>query len=114
MSDAGLYRTDDAPCFRSGSVRLHRAAQAARDVACRVHRAWSGWSARRASIRSSALVAILPSPSAAGAAGALNMWYDADIDRLMGRTAKRPIPAGKVTGEEALDLRARAVGLRRG
>jgi heme O synthase-like polyprenyltransferase len=29
-----------------------------------------------------------------GASGALNMWYDADIDAVMGRTAKRPIPPG--------------------
>ncbi|MDC7786557.1 heme o synthase [Rhodoplanes sp. TEM] len=38
----------------------------------------------------------------AGAAGALNMWWDADIDRVMTRTARRPIPAGRVTGGEAL------------
>src|SRR5262249_21837937 len=37
----------------------------------------------------------------AGAAGALNMWYDADIDALMARTAQRPIPAGRVTRGEA-------------
>ncbi|PTW62264.1 protoheme IX farnesyltransferase [Breoghania corrubedonensis] len=37
----------------------------------------------------------------AGASGALNMWYDADIDRVMTRTAKRPVPAGRVTGDEA-------------
>jgi protoheme IX farnesyltransferase len=38
----------------------------------------------------------------AGAAGALNMWYDADIDAVMRRTARRPIPTGRVTGGEAL------------
>src|SRR6185503_10535230 len=38
----------------------------------------------------------------AGAAGALNMWYDADIDALMKRTAGRPIPAGNVRPGEAL------------
>src|SRR5690349_23595077 len=38
----------------------------------------------------------------AGAAGALNMWYDADIDAVMTRTASRPIPAGRVTRGEAL------------
>ncbi len=38
----------------------------------------------------------------AGASGCLNMWYDADVDALMGRTAKRPIPSGKVTPDEAL------------
>ena len=38
----------------------------------------------------------------AGAAGALNMWYDADVDRLMSRTAARPIPRGRVRPGEAL------------
>jgi heme o synthase len=38
----------------------------------------------------------------AGAAGVLNMWYDADIDAVMRRTAARPIPAGRVTPGEAL------------
>jgi len=38
----------------------------------------------------------------AGAAGALNMWYDADIDAVMRRTCRRPIPTGKVAGGEAL------------
>ncbi|MEJ6389349.1 heme o synthase [Gymnodinialimonas ulvae] len=40
----------------------------------------------------------------AGASGALNMWYDADIDAVMKRTAKRPVPAGKVPAGEALSL----------
>ncbi len=34
----------------------------------------------------------------AGAAGALNMWYDADIDAVMRRTATRPIPNGRLSG----------------
>jgi heme o synthase len=38
----------------------------------------------------------------AGASGALNMWYDADIDAVMARTATRPIPAGKIAPGEAL------------
>jgi protoheme IX farnesyltransferase len=38
----------------------------------------------------------------AGAAGVLNMWYDADIDAVMTRTARRPIPGGKVSRPEAL------------
>ncbi|MEE9388562.1 MAG: heme o synthase [Paracoccaceae bacterium] len=37
----------------------------------------------------------------AGASGALNMWYDADIDAVMQRTANRPVPAGKVGAGEA-------------
>lgn len=47
-------------------------------------------------------VALLAIAVGAGAAGALNMWYDADIDAMMRRTAKRPVPAGAVTPEEAL------------
>jgi heme o synthase len=42
----------------------------------------------------------------AGAAGALNMWYDADIDAVMTRTARRPIPAGRVLAGEALGFGA--------
>ena len=47
-------------------------------------------------------IAILCIAVGAGAAGALNMWYDADIDAIMSRTANRPIPAGRVRREEAL------------
>jgi protoheme IX farnesyltransferase len=49
-----------------------------------------------------AAVAVLCIAVAAGAAGAINMWYDADIDALMRRTASRPIPAGRVDPSEAL------------
>ncbi|SFK19248.1 heme o synthase [Methylocapsa palsarum] len=38
----------------------------------------------------------------AGASGALNMWYDSDIDALMTRTRKRPIPSGKLSRDDAL------------
>lgn len=38
----------------------------------------------------------------AGASGCLNMWWDADIDRLMTRTRTRPIPAGRISPDEAL------------
>jgi protoheme IX farnesyltransferase len=47
----------------------------------------------------------------AGASGALNMWWDADIDAVMKRTAKRPIPAGKVQPGEALALGVALSGL---
>ncbi|AZN99548.1 protoheme IX farnesyltransferase [Mesorhizobium sp. M9A.F.Ca.ET.002.03.1.2] len=49
-----------------------------------------------------AVIAIGAIAVGAGAAGALNMWYDADIDALMSRTSKRPIPSGRVTPGEAL------------
>lgn len=40
----------------------------------------------------------------AGASGALNMWWDADIDRRMSRTASRPVPAGRIAPSEALSF----------
>jgi protoheme IX farnesyltransferase len=52
------------------------------------------------------VIAILCIAIGAGGSGALNMWYDADIDAVMSRTANRPIPSGRVSRGEAL-----AVGL---
>lgn len=52
------------------------------------------------------LTALLCISIGAGAAGALNMWYDADIDRLMTRTALRPVPAGRIAPGEALGFGA--------
>ncbi len=40
----------------------------------------------------------------AGAAGALNMWWDSDIDSVMVRTSARPIPSGKITEDQALSF----------
>ncbi|WP_434723078.1 heme o synthase [Mesorhizobium sp. RIZ17] len=51
-----------------------------------------------------AVIAIGAIAVGAGAAGALNMWYDADIDALMSRTSKRPVPSGRVTAGEALSF----------
>ncbi len=49
-----------------------------------------------------AIIAILGIAVGAGASGALNMWYDADIDAVMSRTSSRPIPAGRIEPGEAL------------
>ncbi|KSB88114.1 protoheme IX farnesyltransferase [Caulobacter vibrioides] len=49
-------------------------------------------------------VAVLCIAVGAGASGALNMWYDADIDAKMRRTRGRPVPAGLVEGSEAATL----------
>jgi len=51
-----------------------------------------------------AAVAVLCIAVAAGAAGAINMWYDRDIDAVMTRTCARPIPAGRVDPTEALSF----------
>ena len=49
-----------------------------------------------------AFVAVLCIAVGAGASGAINMWYDRDIDAVMSRTAKRPIPSGRVGADNAL------------
>jgi protoheme IX farnesyltransferase len=51
-----------------------------------------------------AVIAILAIAIGAGASGALNMWYDADIDAVMTRTASRPVPAGRILPGEALSF----------
>ena len=49
-----------------------------------------------------AILSILAVALGSGAAGALNMWYEADLDSIMSRTCLRPIPTGKVTKNHAL------------
>jgi protoheme IX farnesyltransferase len=49
-----------------------------------------------------AAIAVLCIAIGAGAAGAINMWYDRDIDAVMGRTRGRPLPAGRMAPGEAL------------
>jgi len=50
----------------------------------------------------SSLVSLLAVAMGSGAAGALNMWYESDLDALMSRTCLRPIPTGKVKKDQAL------------
>jgi protoheme IX farnesyltransferase len=58
-----------------------------------------------------AIAAMLFIALGAGAAGALNMWYDADIDSVMRRTMKRPVPSGRVAPDEALAIGVGLSGL---
>ena len=51
-----------------------------------------------------AAIAVFAVALGSGAAGAINMWYDADIDAIMTRTSTRPIPAGTVPRSEALAM----------
>ncbi|MHC8510180.1 MAG: heme o synthase [Rhodospirillales bacterium] len=51
-----------------------------------------------------AAAAVLCMAVGAGAAGAINMWYDRDIDETMPRTQNRPIPAGRMGAREALHI----------
>ena len=58
-----------------------------------------------------AFAAILFIAIGAGASGALNMWWDADIDAVMRRTKLRPIPSGRTTPEAALSMGAALSGM---
>ena len=51
-----------------------------------------------------AAVAVLAIALGSGAAGAINMWYERDLDALMARTANRPLPQGRVAPDDALGL----------
>ena len=51
-----------------------------------------------------AIFSLLAVALGSGAAGALNMWYDSDLDSLMTRTCLRPIPTGKLTKNQALSF----------
>ena len=59
------------------------------------------------------VVALFCIAAGAGAAGALNMWYDADIDALMARTAMRPIPSGRFIALGSIGFRTGAWHVRR-
>ncbi len=50
----------------------------------------------------SSILALFFVAAGAGAAGALNMWYDSEIDAIMSRTCLRPIPLGKISNNQAL------------
>lgn len=58
-----------------------------------------------------AVVSLLAIALGAGGSGALNMWYDADIDRVMSRTKGRPVPSGRVTPGGALGFGIALSGL---
>ncbi|AZU37081.1 protoheme IX farnesyltransferase [Wolbachia endosymbiont of Bemisia tabaci] len=51
-----------------------------------------------------ALISLICIALGSGSAGAINMWYDRDIDLLMERTKNRPIPSGRVSAESALEF----------
>lgn len=68
-----------------------------------VFTAWTGMMLAPGNIDPlTALIAILCIALAAGASGAINMWYDRDIDNIMSRTQNRPLPAGTLKPLEAL------------
>lgn len=105
--------TDSSAAFSPEAVTAEAAAQGAlrdylalmkpRVMSLAVFTALAGMVAAPAPVHPViAVTALIFIAMGAGAAGALNMWYDADIDRLMARTALRPIPHNRLPQEEAL------------
>jgi protoheme IX farnesyltransferase len=95
----------DLPASRAATAKDYLMLMKPRVMSLVIFTAMVGWLvAPGASDPVLAFASLLAIAAAAGAAGALNMWYDADIDAKMRRTRARPVPAGRVPGEEALGL----------
>jgi protoheme IX farnesyltransferase len=89
--------------FWSGRARLFIKLTKPRVMALAVFTAFVGMAIAPGDISiAHTLVSITAIALGAGAAGSLNMWYDAPIDALMARTSVRPIPSGHVSSREAL------------
>ena len=97
------YDTSDALHSDGADVGDYLALLKPRVMSLVVFTALVGMAAAPATLNPAlAAIALIAIAAGAGASGALNMWYDADIDRLMRRTAARPVPAGRLSREEAL------------
>ena len=106
MSDAGFDATlarEAKPLSVGGEVRDFVALLKPRVMSLVIFTALVGMVAAPGTLHPLiGAVALLCIAVGAGASGALNMWFDADIDARMARTAARPIPRGSVTPDEAL------------
>jgi len=103
MSDASILKPDPEAIGGQGTVGDYVLLLKPRVMSLVVFTALAGLVAAPGHVHPwIALVALLAIAAGAGAAGALNMWYDADIDALMRRTAKRPVPRGAILPGEAL------------
>ena len=105
MSDINLQaaETPDALAGGQGSVGDYFALLKPRVMSLVIFTAFVGLIAAPGTIHPwIGFVALLAIAVGAGASGALNMWYDADIDAVMKRTSKRPVPKGVITPGEAL------------
>ena len=112
MSDTHTTSGRQRATRRAGAVaRLRRPAEAARDVAGGLHR--PGRADDRAGAHPSVrgCLAVLAIALGSGAAGAINMWYERDIDAVMTRTANRPLPAGPRRARRCAGPRRAAVDL---
>jgi protoheme IX farnesyltransferase len=112
LAGQGAELTASAPAVSEASVRDFVALLKPRVMSLVVFTALVGLVAAPGTMHPGlAGIAILCIALGGGASGALNMWYDADIDAVMSRTAKRPIPSGKVLPGEALGFGLFLAGL---
>jgi protoheme IX farnesyltransferase len=103
MSDFSTLRPEPAAIAGEGTVADYFALLKPRVMSLVVFTALAGILAAPAKIHPwLAAVALIAIAVGAGASGALNMWYDADIDAKMRRTASRPVPRGVILPGEAL------------
>ncbi len=103
MSDASLIST--SPAAASASAMDYVRLMKPRVMSLVVFTAFVGLVAAPVDMPPfAAAIAVFAVALGSGAAGALNMWYDADIDALMARTVSRPVPAGLIAREEALSF----------
>jgi protoheme IX farnesyltransferase len=92
-----------APAISNGEVRDYLALLKPRVMSLVVFTALVGMLVSHAVVHPVlAAASLLMIAIGAGASGCLNMWWDADIDAVMSRTRTRPIPAGRITPDEAL------------
>ncbi|WP_321338430.1 heme o synthase [uncultured Cohaesibacter sp.] len=103
LTATAIARTDFVADFSGAEVRDYIALMKPRVMSLVIFTALVGLMVAPGRLHPlESLIAILCIAIGGGASGALNMWYDADIDAVMKRTAKRPIPAGRITPGEAL------------
>ena len=103
MSDASLIST--SPATASASAMDYVRLMKPRVMSLVVFTALVGLVAAPVAMPPfAAAIAVFAVALGSGAAGALNMWYDSDIDALMARTVSRPVPAGLIAREEALSF----------
>ncbi len=101
--DTAQHNTNNAPGLSLASPGDYYALMKPRVMSLVVFTAMVGLICAPASMNPfMAAASILCIAAGAGAAGALNMWYDRDIDAVMSRTKKRPLPAGKMAPSSVL------------
>ena len=105
MSDSSLSMTSPSavPAAAGGEVRDYIALLKPRVMTLVVYTGFAGLLAAPGQLHPLlAAVAVLCIAVSAGAAGAINMWYERDIDAVMARTKGRPLPLGRMNPDEAL------------